>query len=133
MPFPDITSCLICEFVRDEGRGKMTLLGFAGAAPNVTLYVADIPATLHLAIVLTAGPGAGGENYSFEVAPEASGALVAHTPLRSAKLTKTKPSVFALQVHSIFPVIGRYKIRLLVDGKEHYQTTFELAQGQAPD
>lgn len=42
MNFPEIIACLVSDDVRDEGRGKATILGFLGLAPHVSIIINDI-------------------------------------------------------------------------------------------
>lgn len=50
MPFPNFDFCIICDAVRPEVGGKLTLLGFYGLAPNVEIVVLNpaMPSTIGL-------------------------------------------------------------------------------------
>lgn len=51
MPFQDYDYCLICEYIRPELGGKMTIMGFYGVAPNVEIVVRDVGQPVMLAFV----------------------------------------------------------------------------------
>src|SRR5260370_17099706 len=51
MPFPNFDFCLICEGIRQELGGKLTILGFFGMTPNVEVAVANPNQPLVLSLV----------------------------------------------------------------------------------
>jgi hypothetical protein len=71
MTHPFITACLVCDDVREEKNRKLSLLGFFGVCPNVTIIVLEgkqptfsfvllanpIDATLTGGVVLSAPSG----------------------------------------------------------------------------
>jgi hypothetical protein len=56
MPFPAIDYCLVCEGVRQEFGGKLTILGFFGVTPNVDIGVGNLNQPLTLMVVLGLAP-----------------------------------------------------------------------------
>ncbi len=135
MPFPQIRHCLICEATRPEPFGKMSLLGFYGVAPDVQIAVRAFGQPLQLAFVLVSGPSGEGGHYlvQFRVVDEA-GAPVVQAPASPSDLAPSEKRLnLAIQVLTTFPHPGRYTMQLLVDGEPHYETDFELREGQAGD
>ena len=58
MAFPEIQSSILCEAVRQEEGGKLSILGFRGVLPNLDLAISEKPKTLVLLNIL--GPHEGG-------------------------------------------------------------------------
>src|SRR5258708_36964741 len=59
MPFPTITTCIVCDGVRQDILGKYTLVGFYGVTPNVLISVGDfaLPVSMVCFFCGTAGGG----------------------------------------------------------------------------
>lgn len=55
MPFPPFTYCIICEAVRPEMGGKITILGFFGLTPNVDIAVGRLDQPLTVSIIIGFG------------------------------------------------------------------------------
>ena len=58
MSFPEIQSCIVCEAIRQEEGGKLSILGFRGVLPNLELAVSDKPKAFVLLLIV--GPTQGG-------------------------------------------------------------------------
>lgn len=57
MPFPRSEYCIVCEGVRPELGGKLTIFGFYGLSPNVEV-VLTTTASINLCFVIGFGPAA---------------------------------------------------------------------------
>jgi hypothetical protein len=56
VPFPNSTYCIVCEGVRPELGGKVSILGFFGVTPNVDIGVGKLEQPLGLAVLVGFGP-----------------------------------------------------------------------------
>lgn len=132
MPFPKISACVVCDFARDETRGKLTLAGFAGVTPNVTLYVDDFGKPVPITFVLHGGQGPGHGVIAFRLSFEKTGQIVAEIPSQSADISAGKHFLAAFGVVAVFPGPGRYKLSATVDGSETFSTAIHFIQGPVP-
>jgi len=135
MPFPPIRFCLVCEVVRVEERGKVSLLGFYGVAPEVTIGLPHFQAPLaQLGFLLSCTPAQGTFNLSTRLTDDA-GAVILETSPASVSLNPPPGILYMnlnLQMAGVhFPHAGTYRLALIVDGEEHFQTTFRVRQ-EAP-
>jgi hypothetical protein len=136
MPFPQVRHCLICEATRPEPFGKLSLLGFYGVAPDVQIAVRHFGQPLQLAFVLISGPAGKGDpdTLGFRIVDEAGTSVVEPPASPYDRHGPTEKRLnLAIQVVAPFPHPGRYTMHLLVDGVSHFQTDFELRQGQDAD
>lgn len=134
MAFPQIKHCLVCESVRSEVFGKMTLLGFFGVTPDVEIKVKDLKKPLQLAFVLAGGAGDPGGKLEFQLVDQANHVLMSSPPATaSAGGKKGVRMTTAVEIGHVYPAPGRYTFRMLVDGKTHYETQFSVLQGTPQD
>lgn len=131
MSFPKISACLICESFREETGRKLTLLGFSGVAPYVALRVpSSLPVVpLQIGFVLTAGPATGSHSYQIEIAPADGGRAFVTSPPQATRPSTPGDTGIVIAVQGLipFPGLGKYRFRLLIDGGEHFSTTFDIA------
>jgi hypothetical protein len=133
MAFPEIKHCLICDAVRAEALGKLTMLGFYGVTPDVQINIKDFQQPLQVAFVLVGGIGEGRATVAFQFA-DARGQVLLATPVaESGPIEPGKRLLTGVGLSYVFPGPGRYFFRVLVDGRMHYQTSFELLQGAPAD
>lgn len=52
MPFPQLDFCIVCENLRPEYGGKLTILGFYGLSPNVDILTPQLMVSLQIAFIL---------------------------------------------------------------------------------
>jgi hypothetical protein len=133
MPFPPIRHCLICEEVRPEVGGKCLILGFFGVAPNVNLIVQDLTKPLEkLCFLLVCEPGEGSYKITMKIAGPKGEMILAPpevdflfpSPSQSVNAVNTIFGISGAQ----FPTAGKYRFILLVQGKEHFATSFDVSQ-----
>lgn len=133
MPFPAINECLVCEFVRAEEGGKLSLLGFFGIAPNVEISVQnlDLPIPNLAFVFLGAAYQPMSTDLPFEIQIRVSDpqdGLVFETP--PVSLTAPSPGNRTTVAASIGNVrvraAGRYRVSLLVNGQPQTERTFDI-------
>ena len=139
MAFPVIQNCLICEEVRPEVGRKLSLLGFYGITPNVTILVRDFDEPLQrLTFVFVVGIGTGKYRLTFGISDDREEAVFTSQTNRytDIDLTEFRPSdlhlVFSLTGAS-FVRPGEYTVNLSVDGEIEFRGRFELRQGKQKD
>ncbi len=130
MPFPEIKHCLIADSVRPEAFGKVTLLGFFGVAPDVSINVKNFANPLELGFLLLGGTGDAAGTIQFQLVDSNSQVLVATPPGTVQMASDGKRMSSALGITHRYAGPGRYALRLVLDGKPHYDAWFELLQGQ---
>jgi hypothetical protein len=132
MPNPQIQGCIICEGARQEVLGKWTLLGFFGLAPNVRVQIAEFAKPVTLCFVFAGGEAAG----KFRITSRLTAPNGDNLPgpgVEGDLLPGRPTTIFFMQYFSVLPGPGRYKIILAANGQDIYDTTFELAQGDAQE
>jgi|SRR5208283_444567 len=131
MPFPAFDFCLICDGVRPEIGGKLTILGFYGSAPNVEIVVGNPAAPVTVGLV--AGFPAVADvqtvyNYSF-VITKPDRTVLQRTPATRLNIA---PNGRGLVVFGfIIPppiVFGPYSIRILVNDEPKLDTSIRVRQ-----
>jgi hypothetical protein len=136
MAFPKIEECLICEMVRPELGGKLSLLGFFGRAPHVQIIVQNLDLPLQqLAFVFLGGPY---QPSSIEppfqikllVIGPAGDEVAASPPVSLAIPPAPHRTTLATGVGNIrLPKTGRYEFSLLVDNVSEFQSYFFVSVG----
>jgi hypothetical protein len=133
MPFPEVRYCLIAEEVRQEPRGKLTVLGLFGVAPHVRILVKDFAdARLRLSFAFFGGSGSGSAELDLQIA-EQSGGVVTKLPRLKTDIPSGDYSsslIFNLSGVKI-PRPGVYEVRLSADGQIVFTTSFRVEQGEA--
>lgn len=117
-----------------EQRGLASLLGFYGITPDVDIFIKDFNFPIErLCFLLMAGPGGTGTNtLSGHVVDGSGKEVITFGEFQRDEPEETKRSrqSFALAVLGPkFSGPGTCTFRLLVNGKIHFETTFNLKQG----
>src|SRR5262249_28879626 len=136
MAFPSIAACLVCDDIRQETGGKVSLLGFYGIIPNVEIQVADFDQPIErLAFYLSAYGQRDGHPHgiSFELPGPDGGALLG--PVNTAPVGAPPPAGTAIRLAFAFttaglrlPRPGVYRVVIRVDGgpEEHFGGAFSI-------
>jgi hypothetical protein len=123
MPFPNIDYCIVCEGVREEARGKLTILGFYGLAPHVEILVGDMSQPLSVFFVM--GFGSVDQQYNSIVqVVTPTRAVLLQTP--ATIRPSTGRAIVAVGHLARFPTAGRYAVRVLVGGETKLDTSFAV-------
>jgi len=132
MPFPEITHCLICDAVRFEERGKLSLLGLLGISPFVNIVVPSIENPIPLSFVMFGGP-ADGQSYTveFDILSGDTKHSLAKQGGGAIKIPAGQRLGLISQVALRFPRPGDYGFRVTVDGRKHFDAPFKLVIGKA--
>ena len=128
-PTPKVLACLIADAVRSETNGKLTLLGFCGITPNVTLGIKDINSPVQVAFIFSLERGNGRFALSCEISHERTSQVIVHTDPQSIAITPKDAPYLVFQYVVMIPATGTYRIRLLDGTRPHYTTTFEILHG----
>lgn len=111
------------------------LIGFYGVTPNVEILLRDITKPIERLCFLFVGDRGEGEfKVSIQLVDE-GGKEVAMAGLIEMHIQDpTRRLSTGIVFASLsFPRLGRHTLKLLVDGKEHYVTTFEVSEGKPED
>lgn len=132
MLLPRLDNCIICEIVRGELNGKLTILGFFGVCPNVDVQLSRMDQPAVLTFLVTGPPGDGDFAITFAVIDEADGRVVAETAelpfvARPNAVTNLAPTLMLT-----FGRPGMYALRCVVNGAPHYRASFKVSQSAIP-
>lgn len=133
MPFPPINFCLVCEGVRPEFGGKLTILGFYGMTPNVDIGVVRFDQPLNLMVMLGFGPVENANqvyNHSFEILNPDGSALARSPQQTPVNVLPGRPGLVAFGAVTIPRVAGLRTVRLLINGETHYEAQFMIRQAR---
>ncbi len=127
MAFPPITTCLVCEGVREEILHKFTIVGFFGVTPDVRISLRDFNAPFSICFFFCGTAGYGNFNLELrvtnsygQVVPGAIGPT--HASIEPSRST----SNFIFFFHGVVPGPGRYGISLIANGVVAYSSTIDI-------
>jgi hypothetical protein len=129
MPFPQIRHCIVCEGARQEVLGKLTLLGFFGLTPDVGVSISDFNKPVTLCFVFAGGPGDGHFSITVRLVAQSGATLPGTSPAEGDLLPGKLTSVFVLYFNAVVPGPGPYKVFLVANGHDAYETKFQFVQG----
>jgi hypothetical protein len=135
MPLPPINACLVCEDVRPEARGLVSLLGFYGLTPNAEVFVVDFNRPVErLAFYIEANGASDGREHRIAFELRDPGDVLIVPPAEAVPTGVPPPAPTQIRVAVIFTALnltlrpGRYRIVIRVDGEEHFTDTFGARQ-----
>lgn len=126
MPFPEITVCVVCEAIRQEVDGKLSILGFWGILPHLEVPIGKKPKTL--TFLLITGPMEGGTFRVSATLENPDRSLV--VPPQIGELTfQPIPREMGAFLASSFNNVtigqeGAYTFRVIVDDQPIFTQTF---------
>lgn len=130
MTFPTISTCLVCEFVRQELGNKSILIGFYGVSPHVAVTVQNFKLPVQLCLVFCGGPGEG--HFKIDLKLKApNGQEFQAIPVEGNLHPQSSLSNFFMGFQETFPGPGIYHATLLANGNPVYETQFSLGQAQS--
>lgn len=128
MPFPNFNYCLVCEGVRQELGGKLTILGFYGITPNVEIVVVNQNNPLGLTFIA-------GFPVIQEIRPymgtfriiRPDGSIAFEVPPVAVKVSLQHGGVFGA-ICLIPPpyIVGRHSVRISVNDEMKLETSFNV-------
>ncbi len=129
MPFPQFVYCIVCEGIRPELGGKLTIFGFYGLAPNVEIVIGNTAMPTSIALVAGFPPSNDvrpGYDHQF-VINKPDNTVLLRTPPNRLNVVPGRPGVVVLGFVVPPPYIfGAYTIRIMVNGESKLETTFRL-------
>lgn len=133
MAFPPIRWCVVCEDIRREEHGLVSLLGFYGVVPAAEIRVPDLARPIErLSFFMLAEGVIDGldHSYRFEVLDPSGQFLVKGTDSKTGAGNTGRPQKLTLAVTTMSPhlrQVGVYRVVFRVDGQEHFVSTFTVA------
>src|SRR5438132_3143097 len=129
MPFPSFNYCIVCEGVRAEIGGKLTILGFYGIAPDVDLLIVNINQPTVVSF-LVGFPPVAESHRSFNavlIISRPDGGVIFQTPPTQLQVSPSNKGVigynFLLPPN---PIPGTYSLRILVNNEAKLETSFRV-------
>jgi hypothetical protein len=129
---PRLDTCLVCDMIRPELGGKVTILGHLGICPNVDVGVPRLDQPVALTFFIAGGPGDGTFMASFDVVDEADERVLASTGSVECSATRVTATYFAPLLVLTFGSAGRFAVRCIVDEQERFRGRFAVSQGVVP-
>ena len=118
--------------IRPEPGGKLTILGYFGACPNVDVGVQRLDQPLGLTFLFPGGTGEGSFSAGFDVVDETDDRVIAAAEPLPALGNQTGATTLATTLFLVFGHPGRFAVRLHVDGAESFRGRFAVSQGLQP-
>ncbi len=129
MPFPAFDFCFICDGVRPELGGKLTILGFYGVAPQVEVVVGNAALPVTLAVVAGFPPISDVRTaYEYSIViTKPDHVVIQQTPPTKLNISHAGRGLVILGFAIVPPIFfGTYSIRILVNGEVKLDTSFRL-------
>lgn len=135
MALPDIRTCLLCEDVRLEQRGLVSIMGLYGSTPQATIKLLNFQTPASWVFVFLGARidsqfridlkirNAQGVNVVAKVIPP----FILTAPISGYS------SLLWFRVEGNFPGPGNYEVALESGGAEFFSDTFGLQQGYQSD
>lgn len=130
MPFPTINYCIVCEGIRQEMGGKLSILGFFGVTPNVDIGVGRLDQPLVLAVVLGFGAVTDANQvYNHSVAIfNPDGSVLFQSPTAKINTLLGKPGLIVSGSPAIPRVPGPRTIKVIINGETRFESQFMIRQ-----
>jgi hypothetical protein len=125
---PQFDTCLVCDGVRQEILGKLTILGFFGVAPNVDVGLQHLGQPAALTFVLLGAPGDGTFSASFEVFDESEQRVVAAAAAGTLTATPNSRTTAIVQFVVNFGHAGAFTLRCLLNGVPSFNASFRVSR-----
>ena len=119
---------MVCDGVREEARGKLTLLGFLGICPYAEVGLSNLDQPSSLFFMVTGGRGEGQYQASFAVADEADGKIIAETTQAPFVCQPDLRVVAGVQLVMAFRHQGGFSLRFSLDGELKFVGHFQVKQ-----
>lgn len=135
MGFTKIDTCIVCEVIRPELNNKNILFGFFGITPYVTVQLQNLKLPASLCFVFCGGPSIGTFTVRLRII-DPNGIEVTNSqnspPVQGQLHSPRGGSNVYLGFNGILGTAGRYRVSLLVDDKEVYDTSVGIEQMTQP-
>jgi hypothetical protein len=132
MPLHNVEYCIICEDVRNETWGKLSILGFYGLAPIVTIKVNEWGKPIKIVLLLGMGGISGKYEFSASIINPDGSALTADisTEVDFEAVEDDTNTLGWLYPSLIFRQEGIYSFQLSMNGQQIFRTTFRVKRTQ---
>lgn len=129
MPFPAINYCLVCEGIRQEMAGKLSVLGFFGVTPNVDIWVGRLDLPAPIVLVMGFGPVTDNQAYSHTVSvTNPDGSILLQSPEARINTVPNRAGLIVSGAAVVPRIAGVRTVRVTVNGQLHFQAQFNLRQ-----
>lgn len=133
MPLPFVDYCLLCEDVRPEHGNKVTVLGFYGLLPKLSVVLTPDEKFVRLAFLVVFGKGSGEHLIKPRIFTPSNTVLIDGEPVFIKFHPEAEGTGFAFIFQSLrLNMQGSYSFQLTVQEQEIYKTSFNVRRGQIP-
>ncbi len=127
---PQIETCLICDLVRPELGGKLSVLGFYGVCPHVEVALQRLDLPVVLTFLCMGGMGDGTFSLTFEVIDDTE-RVIASSAAQPFNADLKSATVLATTLILVFGRVGQFAGRCVIDGVERFRGYFRIGQAAA--
>jgi len=132
LSFPEVVHCLICEDIRPEPHKKLSVLGFYGVSPDVTIRVQHFNKPIdRLAFLFIVGPCEAIKVTLVAELRRSGGSPIKLVDGVSMNIPKnpTRAHLTFAFTNVTFESPDDYAFVLNIDGKDFYSAAFRVEQG----
>jgi len=137
MPFPQFNSCVICESIRPELGGKLTLLGFYGFSPTVEIVAGNIGQPLSVAVLAGFPPVPAADAQALHrhyfIVTDPNGKVLFQTPANPLNVQAGKAGIVAAAFIIPPTVPGKHTVKVLVDDELKFEGAFSIRAATAAE
>ncbi|MFT3745919.1 MAG: hypothetical protein QM785_16730 [Pyrinomonadaceae bacterium] len=130
MPDIEVRHCLVCEDIRQEILGKLSINGLFGIAPDINVNLQEINKSINSLVIgfyVSGSPGT--YTTTFSLKQPSGELLVDNLPLADITISDNPDTKLLIGVELsgiVLPVVGDYVMELAVDGDIFYTTTLKV-------
>lgn len=123
-----VENCIICDGLRLEIGNKLTILGFAGITPHVSLGIKGFGENIELSFVLFISGETGSYELIFNIISSISETVFTRK-LDNLGINPDRRTVAIVQPKELnFKKAGIYDIKILEGSREIYSSSFEITE-----
>jgi hypothetical protein len=131
MVVPKITTCIVCDLVRQEVSNKYLIVGYYGIAPNVEVIIANFDLPVALCFFFVGGPAVGHFRADMQIIPE-NGPTIPGPWVEGEFEAGKLVSNFFMGFQDKVPGPGLYNAEFLLNGTVAYRAGFRLSSVPKP-
>jgi hypothetical protein len=136
MAFPTIKHGIVCEDVRIERQGLISILGFYGVMPEVEIVAQQLPGRVRLSLLFIGGPGDGTYDAFIRIARPDGREMINAGPLHlTIEPAKSRTNLAFQLIGLDLAESGTYAVSLTAEGSTQpaYEGHFSIRQATADE
>jgi hypothetical protein len=130
MPAPKFNFCVVCEQIRPDVGGKLTILGFYGLAPDVEILASSMEQPLGISFIVGfPAVSANDANKPYQhcfIITDPNGKVLAQTANNQLNVVAETKGMVAIGFILPPTVAGKYTLKVLVNNELNFEATFKI-------